>query len=88
MAGNGWELAFQDPFKEAIHVICTERRHKSAHLVRDTAQRPDVRLQVVGLVLPDLGTGVVGSSRLRVQQSLLGDFGYVEIAKLRRLVLV
>ena len=58
------------------------------HFVGYAAERPNIGLKVVGLVLPDFGAGVVGRARLRVQEAPLGDFGDVQIAELGRSVLV
>lgn len=79
---NTGKLALDDLLVEALHVIGTERRHESAHLVEDTAEGPDVALAVVRLVAPYLRTRVVRRPRLRIAQAFFYDFGDVKIAEL------
>ena len=88
MAGDRWILTLQDSLEEAIHVVCPKGRDQGAHLVGHAAQRPDVRLEIVWLILPHLRTGIVRGTSLRVEQALLGNFGHIQIAELRSLVLV
>jgi hypothetical protein len=56
--------AARDLLEESLHVVGPEGRFEGNGLVDDAAQGPDIRFFVVGLVLPDLGTGVVGRARL------------------------
>ena len=35
---NARKLALQHTLVEAVHVFCSERRHKRAHLITDAAQ--------------------------------------------------
>jgi hypothetical protein len=65
--------SLDDLFVETIHVFSAERRFEGNHFIDNTAQGPDVRLGVIGFVLPDLGTGIVGSPGLGVEESVLGD---------------
>jgi hypothetical protein len=67
--------------KKLLHVTPAEGRVKRAHLEENAADAPNVALQVVGFVVPDLGAGVVGSSSLRFEQSLFGNLGNIEIAE-------
>lgn len=53
-----------DSSEELIHVLGLEGWPQCKHLVDYAAERPDVRLEIVGLVSPDLRRGVVRSSRL------------------------
>ena len=50
-------------------------------LVQHAPQTPDVALAVVWLVVPDLGTSIVGCSRLRVEEASLGHFGNVHVTE-------
>ena len=43
------------------------------HFVGYAAERPNIGLKVVGLVLPDFGAGVVRCAGLRIQEALLRD---------------
>ena len=64
-----------------MHIICIERWLQSDHLVYDAAQRPYIALEVVGLILPDLGTGVIRCARLGIVKTVLvGKLGNVHIA--------
>ena len=74
MTGYGRVLTFQHSLEKSIHVICSKRWYQGTHLVSYAAKRPYVALQVVGLVLPDLGACVVRRSRLSVQEASLSDF--------------
>lgn len=66
---------------EALHIFGFEGRLQRGHLVDHAPEGPNVAFAVVGLVLPDFGTGVVGGSRLRVEQPLLGHLGNVHVAE-------
>jgi hypothetical protein len=67
MARNLRIGAFKDALEETVHVISPKRRNKGTHLIDYTAQGPNVRLVVIGLVLPNLGTCIVRSSSLGVE---------------------
>ncbi len=54
MAWYGWVLPFKNFLEKAIHIIGSERRHQSAHLINHAAKAPNVRFQVVGLIFPHL----------------------------------
>lgn len=66
MRWNGWVLALEYPLKEAVHVFSTEWWDKRTHFVDHAAKGPYVRFQVIGLVLPYLGRGVVRRASLGV----------------------
>ena len=42
-----------------------------AHFIQNAAKGPNIRFVIVRLVPPNLGTGVIGRTRLRVSQLLL-----------------
>jgi len=67
---------------EPLHALGPERWLKSDKFVEDTTQAPDVAFVIVGLVLPNLGAGVVGRAGLRVHEPPLGHLGDVEIPEL------
>lgn len=67
---------------EPLHVPRLERRAKRAHLVDCAPKRPDIAFAIVGLISPDLRTGVIGSPRLRICQAPLQDLRHVQISEL------
>ena len=76
-------MAFEDLFIEALHVICREGRLKCNDLIEDTTEGPDVTLDVIGLVPPNLWACVVrGTSLCVVQATLVGHLGYIHVSKL------
>ena len=67
---------------QVVHVPPAERRLERQHLVDHAAERPDVRLVAVRLVVPDLGRGVVGRASLRVVEAvLIGNLANVHISE-------
>ena len=52
---------------EAFKILSSEWRLESSELIYDASTRPDVRLRVVGLILPHLWTSVVRSARLGIK---------------------
>ena len=66
VAGNGRILALEHTLEQAIHVIRLEGRLQMAHLVGHAAERPDVRLEIVRLILPNLWASVVRRASLRI----------------------
>ena len=65
-----------------FHVFCGEGRVERDQLVEDAAQGPNVTFEVVWLVLPDLRTGIVGSTRLSLQDAHFGDLRHIQISQL------
>jgi hypothetical protein len=80
MRGNVLVLPLEHLLVQATLVLGRKGWLQRAHLVDDLAQRPNVRLYVVGLILPHLGTGVVRRARLGVKESLLGHLRYIQVA--------
>ncbi len=70
-------------FVETSHIVSSKRGSERNGLIEDTAERPNVRLAIVGLVTPHFWTCVVRGTCLSVKQSLLGNFTNVHIAKFR-----
>ena len=66
-------MTFEHSSEESIHVVRGEGWIQRAHFIRHATQGPNVRFKVIGLVLPDLGTGVVGRASLGVQQAIFGQ---------------
>ena len=67
---------------QVVHVPPAKRRLERQHLVDHAAERPDVRLVAVWLVVPDLGQGVVGRTSLRVVEAvLIGNLANVHISE-------
>ena len=80
-----WDLrvnSFHDSLIETFHVLGREGRVEGHQLVEDAAERPDIRLVVVGFVLPDLGTRIVRRASLRLQNARLGNLRNIEISQL------
>jgi hypothetical protein len=88
VAGNRWVLTLEHTLEKPVHVIGAEGRDQSTHLVSYAAERPDIRLKVIGLILPDLRTGVVGGTSLGVEEAFLGHLRDIQITQLGCLVLV
>jgi len=82
VAWDGVVFACDDLRVEALHGCGAEGRQERDHFVEDAAQRPDVRLVVVGLIFPHFWRAVVGRARLGAQQALLGHFAHIEVAEL------
>lgn len=80
MARYGRVLAFKHPLEESIHVICPEWGHQSTHLIDHAAERPNVRLQIIGLIFPHLWWGVVGRAGLGIEKTFFGNFGDIQVA--------
>jgi hypothetical protein len=83
MGRNRRVLPFEHSFVKTVHIVGTEWGHQRAHFVDNATERPNVRLQIIGLVLPHLRTRVVRRSRLRVEKTLLSHLAHIEITKLR-----
>ena len=83
VVGNAREFALDDLLVEALHVVRSERRDQGTHLVENAAEGPDVTFAVVGLVAPNLGTCVVGRTRLRIAQAFFDDLTDIKISQLR-----
>jgi hypothetical protein len=66
MLGNLRQLAFEDFFIKSLHVLSLEWGFESDHLIDDAAEGPYIRLDIIRFILPNLGTSVVRSSRLRI----------------------
>ena len=67
---------------QVVHVSPAKWRLERQHLVDHAAERPDVRLVAVRLVVPDLGRGVVGRASLRVIEAVLvGNLANVHISE-------
>lgn len=80
-----WNLgvdALHHPLVQALHVFGCERWVESHQLVQDRAEGPDVTLQIVWFVLPNLRTCVVGSSSLCLEDACLRHLGNVQVSQL------
>jgi hypothetical protein len=81
--GYSGEMTLKDLLVEALHILCGEGRLECNHLVENAPERPNVRLDIVRLVAPDLGARIVGSASLGVVQSaLVGNFRDIHVAEL------
>ena len=65
-----------------FHVLGGERRIERHQLIKDAAQGPNVTFEVVWLILPDLRTGIVGSTRLSLQDAHLSNLRHIQISQL------
>ena len=70
-----------DLLVEAVHVVCLEGWPKGGHLVQDASKGPNVTLEVVWPVFPNLRTGIVWRASLGMKKTFLviNDFGDVKI---------
>lgn len=55
-----------DSLIKFLHVVGLEGRSEGNHLIQDAAQRPNVTLLIVGSILPNFRTRIVGRSCLSV----------------------
>ena len=70
-------------FKQLVYILGLEWRPETSHFVYYTSQRPDITLEIVRLVPPDFGRGIVGSAGLSVVEPiLLGLLGHIHIPDL------
>jgi hypothetical protein len=77
------QVTFEYFLIQPLHILGCERRLESNHFIEDAAERPDIALDVVGLVSPDLRTGIIGRASLSIVQALLVCYlGYIHIAQL------
>ena len=74
-------FAFDYLFVKALHIICSEGRHKCTHLVQDATKRPDVALRIVGHITPNLRACIVGCASLSVAEAFLDNFRNVKISE-------
>lgn len=72
---------FHDSLIEAFHVFGSERRIQSNQFIQHTTQGPNVRLQIIWFILPDLWTGVIRSSSLSFQNTGLGNLWNIQITE-------
>ena len=81
-------IALSDTLVQAGHVFSLEGQVQGRHLVRNTAQRPHIAFEVVGLIAPNLRACVIRRASLRVIKAILtGQFGYIQIANLNNIVI-
>ena len=80
-----WVLRRDNFLVESTHILGLERRSKRGQLVKNAAKRPNIALEVVGSVLPDLRACVVRRACLSVQESAFvraHDLGHIEVGEL------
>ncbi len=75
--GNSFENTCAYFSVEPLKVCGSEWRSECAHFIQNTAEGPDVTLDSVRLVFPDLRTGVVRSTSLSTGQIFFEYFGNV-----------
>ena len=80
--------ALEHLFIETFHISGSKRGLQAAHFVENAAKGPDVAFAVVGLISPNLWRSVIRRSSLCVKHPSFGDFGYVQVPKLSRAILV
>ena len=73
---------------QSLHVLSPEGGFQSRHFVNHASKRPNIRLAIIGLVLPDLWGSVVGSACLGVEQPLFGYLWHVHIPQFNCSILV
>jgi hypothetical protein len=79
--GDAWVDSFNHFLEEACHIVRSERWLIGDRFVQNAPQRPNIALSIIRLILPHLRRGIVGRARLRVQETLLGNFADVHVAK-------
>jgi len=79
--GDTWVDSFNHFLEEACHIVCSERWLIGNRFVQNAPQRPNIALSIIRLILPHLRRGIVGRARLRVQETLLGNFADVHVSK-------
>lgn len=67
---------------ESFHALSPKGRIQSTHFVNDAAETPHVAFVVIGLFLPNFGTGVVRGACLRVKHPILSYFTHVQVSHL------
>jgi hypothetical protein len=74
VGGKGWVVALLDLLAKGIqvHFVAIERRLQCCHFIEEAAQRPDVRLEVVAVLMDALGRHVVRGANQRVGRRRLG----------------
>lgn len=66
---------------QSLHILGTERWLQRDCLVEYASQRPNIRFFIVRLILPNLRTGVIRCTGLRLAHAL-GNFGNIHVPKL------
>lgn len=80
---NDFELPLNPTFfKQPVHIFCPERWLEQGHFISDAPQRPNIRLAVVGPILPDFRRGIIRSPRLSMQKPLFGHFANIHVPDL------
>lgn len=82
MLGYPFEDTSLYPPIEPLHILGIEGRLESTDVIDHDPERPNIALGIIGLIPPDLRTGIIGRSRLRIRQRILHDRRYVHIAQL------
>ena len=80
VAGQLFEDALGHLLVETVHIGGAEWRFEGRHFVDDAASRPDIRLSVIRLVVPDLGRGIVWRPGLGVKESPLSYLRNVHVS--------
>jgi len=82
MVGNSRVLPLDYFFKQSLHIVSSEGRYQTAHLVEDASQAPNVAFDIVRHVFPDLRTRVVGRTCLGIAKTFFRNLTDVEVSQL------
>lgn len=87
--GNFWKLTSYNFLIQTTHIGSLKWRFQCYHLIKYTAQRPNVTLEVIRFILPNFRACIVWRASLSIiKVSLINDFGYIHITKFNRKILI
>ena len=82
MVWNSWVLTLDHFLEQALHVISSEGRYQTTHLVKHASQAPNITFAIIGHVFPNLRTRIVWRSCLGVAKTFLCYFTDVQVSQL------
>lgn len=83
MLGYPLVFAFDYYAIELLHILSFKRGLQCTHLVKDTAQTPNIGLLIMGQIFPHLRGCVVRRTGLGVTQPSFHNLRHVEVPKFR-----
>ena len=79
--------AFEYSIIETLHIFGGKWWIEGNELVEDAPKRPNVRLIVIRLILPNLWTSIIRCTGLRLKNTSLCHFRYIKISQFDHAVL-
>lgn len=77
------QLPLKNLFVQPLHILRLEWWFERHHLIYDAAQAPNITLDIIWLIFPNLGRCIVGCSCLRIIKTFrIRDFRYVHVSQL------